>query len=156
MSIGSITGSGSTSSLIDAIKVWRAGAVAASQAVSNQPDPRGYVQVEEQSPAQRRQQAAGTNDNRRQSEAGNRGAEARRQASGPSSAFIAQSLAQSQETPSPSRAGTGGTASATAAAAYAGSAALTSPPPGEADGSGGDILPPPASASLSRGIDLVA
>lgn len=154
MSIGPITGSGSTSSLIDAIRVWRAGAVTAGQAVSNQTDPRGHVQVDEQSSAQRRQPAVEARPGQR-SDAGRRSGGERQSASGPSSAFLAQFLAQSQEAPA-IRAGTAsGGAAAQATAAYSQASGLTASLPGDSGEHQDDILPPPGSEASGRGIDLV-
>lgn len=157
MSIGPITGSGSTSSLIDAIRVWRAGAVTAGQAVSNQTDPRGHVQVDEQSSAQRRQPAVEARNDRpgQRSDAGRRSGGERQSASGPSSAFLAQFLAQSQEAPA-IRAGTAsGGAAAQATAAYSQASGLAASLPGDSGEHQDDILPPPGSEASGRGIDLV-
>lgn len=158
MSIGSITGSGSTSSPVDASRVWRAGAVAASQAVGNQLDPRGFAQVEEQASAQRRQQSAEVRSGRqRQAPDGDRQRnDARQSASGPFTAFLAQSLAQSQDTAGSSSPTAANRSTALAAASYSEAAGLAPPLSGASGQPEHDVLPPPSSAEAGRGIDLLA
>lgn len=156
MSIGAITGSGSTANLIDAVKALRAGAVAASQAVSNQLDPRVNAEVEEQSSTQQRQATEVKADQRRQAQDTGRRQAAQDNTPRPSSAFLTQALAQEQDD----------AAAGKAAATVAGSAAYGSTAYADAANRASalsgrsrrdteyEILSPNPSASSGRGIDL--
>ncbi|WP_043743390.1 hypothetical protein [Paramagnetospirillum magneticum] len=154
MSIGAITGSGSTANLIDAIRAARAGAVAATQAVSNQPDPRVNAEVEEQSSAQQ-QAAQAKSDQRRQSQVADRQQSTQDNTPRPSSAFLTQALAQEQS----------GTASETTRSSVAGSAAYgntayadaanrASALSGKSRDTEYEVLSPNPSAASGRGVDL--
>lgn len=159
MSIGAITGSGSTANLIDAIKALRAGAVAATQAVSNQPDPRVYADVEEQQSSSQQQaaQAQAQADQRRQT--GNAERREREQDSTPrpSSTFLTQALAQEQDktAESPERASaTAAGSAAYANAAYSDAAERASTLSGRSRGIEFEVLSPNPSAASGRGVDL--
>lgn len=156
MSIGAITGSGSTSNLIDAIKALRAGNVAATQSVSNRFDPRDNTQVEEQSSAQQ-QQAAETKAESRQQQPR---FDAQREQTGDtasrqSSTFLTQALAQEQDTSTPESAPapTAGSA-AYANSAYSDAASRASTLSGRSREVEFEVLSPNPSASSGRGVDL--
>lgn len=159
MSIGAITGSGSTANLIDAIKALRAGAVAATQSVNNQLDPRDYAEVEEQQSSTRQQAAQAQTEQRRQTlDSESRGQE-QDSSPRPSSAYLTQALAQEQEqsrtsesTEQSSAAASGSAAYANAA--YAGAAERASTLSGRGRGVEFEVLSPNPSASSGRGVDL--
>ncbi|CUW41518.1 conserved protein of unknown function [Magnetospirillum sp. XM-1] len=161
MSIGAITGSGSTANLIDAIKALRAGAVAASQAVNNQLDPRDYAEVEEQQSSARQQAAQAQSEQRRQTLDTERQNQDQQSGSRPSSAYLTQALAQEQEqnrtseTSAQSPSATAGSA-AYANAAYADAAERASTLSGRDRGRGVEfeVLSPNPSAASGRGVDL--
>jgi len=156
LSIGAITGSGSTSNLIDAIKALRAGNVAATQSVSNRFDPRDNTQVEEQSSAQQRQQAAETKAGPQQQQPFNaRGEQGSDATPRQSSTFLTQALAQ-EHTASTSESVSTTTAGATAYAnsAYSDAASRASALSGKSRSVEYEILSPNPSASSGRGVDL--
>lgn len=158
MSIGAITGSGSTANLIDAIRALRVGAVAASQPVSAQLDPRDYAEVEERQSSARQQAAQSRSqaEQRRQT----LDSEYREQETGsrPSSAFLTQALAQEQEQESASFSeqvsATAAGSPAYANAAYADAAERASSLSGRARGVEFEVLSPNPSAASGRGVDL--
>lgn len=158
MSIGAITGSGSTANLIDAIKALRAGAVTATQAVNNQPDPRVYADVEEQQSSSQQQAAQAQADQRRQT--GNAERREREQDSTPrpSSAFLTQALAQEQdktaESPERTSSTTAAGSAAYANAAYSDAAERASTLSGRSRGIEFEVLSPNPSAASGRGVDL--
>ncbi len=156
MSIGAITGSGSTANLIDAIRAARAGAVVAAQAVNNQPDPRVNAEVEEQFSSQQQVQAAEAKaEQRRQTLDTDRQDQQQSASPRPSSAYLTQALAQEQDASSED----GPTASAVGSAAYANTAyadaaSRASALSGKSRGQEFEILSPNPSASSGRGVDL--
>ncbi len=156
MSIGAITGSGSTANLIDAIRAARAGAVVAAQAVNNQPDPRVEAEVEEQSSSQQQVQATEARaEQRRQTLDSDRQEQQQSASPRPSSAYLTQALAQEQDTASEddSSASVAGSA-AYANNAYADAASRASTLSGKSRGQEFEILSPNPSASSGRGVDL--
>lgn len=155
MSIGAITGSGSTSNLIDAIKALRAGNVAATQSVSNRFDPRDNTQVEEQSSAQQQQAAEAKTESQQQQRFDAQREQAGDTASRQSSTFLTQALAQEQDTPTSEStpAPTAGTA-AYANNAYSDAASRASTLSGRSREVEFEVLSPNPSASSGRGVDL--
>jgi hypothetical protein len=155
LSIGAITGSGSTANLIDAIRALQAGAVAATQGVSSQLDPRVNAEVEEQSSTQQRQATEAKGDSRRQSQSSERQQGAQENTARPSSAFLTQALAQEQ---SDTASGTTQAQVAGAAAygntAYADAASRASTLSGKSRQPEFEVLSPNPSASSGRGVDL--
>lgn len=155
MSIGAITGSGSTANLVDAIRAARAGAVAATQAVSNQLDPRVNAEVEEQSSAQQQQATQAKSDQRRQSQVADRQQSTQDNTPRPSSAFLTQALAQEQ---SDTASGTTPSSVAGSAAygntAYADAASRASTLSSKSRDTEYEVLSPNPSAASGRGVDL--
>ena len=157
MSIGAITGSGSTANLIDAIKALRAGAVAASQAVSNQLDPRVNAEVEEKSSTQQKQATEAKADQRRQALDSERRQASQENTPRPSSAFLTQALAQEQDnTPTEKVSASVAGSAAYGNTAYADAASRASTLSGRSrrDTEYEILSPNPAASSSSRGIDL--
>ncbi len=158
MSIGAITGSGSTANLIDAIKALRSGAVAATQAVSSQVDPRVNAEVEEQSSTQQRKAFEAKADQRRQALDTDRRQAAQENIPRPSSAFLTQALAQEQDDADAAAEKVAATVAGSAAygsTAYADAASRASTLSGRSRrDTEYEILSPNPSASSGRGIDL--
>ncbi|ARJ64432.1 hypothetical protein WV31_01345 [Magnetospirillum sp. ME-1] len=157
MSIGAITGSGSTANLIDAIKALRAGAVAAAQAVNNQQDPRDYAEVEEQQSSSRQQAAQAQSEQRRQTLDAERQGQNQDSTPRPSSAYLTQALAQEQSRTSESSEQTSPATTGRAAyanAAYADAADRASTLSGRGRGVEFEVLSPNPSAASGRGVDL--
>lgn len=159
MSIGAITGSGSTANLIDALKALRAGAVAATQAVSNQQDPRVYAEVEEQQSSARQQAAQAQSEQRRQTLDSERQNQNQDSTPRPSSTYLTQALAQEQEQSRTSESSeqTSSTTAGRAAyanAAYTDAADRASTLSGRGRGVEFEVLSPNPSASSGRGVDL--
>jgi hypothetical protein len=158
LSIGAITGSGSTANLIDAIRAARAGAVAAAQAVNNQLDHRVDAEVEEQFSSQQQVQATEARaEQRRQTLDADRQEQQQSASPRPSSAYLTQALAQEQEQDASSE--DGSTASVAGSAtyantAYADAASRASALSGKSRGQEFEILSPNPSASSGRGVDL--
>lgn len=155
MSIGAITGSGSTANLIDAIKALRAGNVAATQAVSNKFDPRDNPQVEEQASTQQQQAAEAKAEPRRQTLDSER--QEREQSSTPrqSSPFLTQALAQEKDDDATSSvAATVAGGAAYANTAYTDAASRASTLSGRTREPEFEVLSPNPSASSGRGVDL--
>jgi len=150
LSIGAITGSGSTANLIDALKALRAGAVSASQAVSNKFDPRDNPQVEEQASTQQQQAAEAKAEQRRQTLDADRQEREQSSTPRPSSPFLTQALAQEQDNTATSSV----SATVAGSAAYADAASRASTLSGRSREPEFEILSPNPSASSGRGVDL--
>jgi hypothetical protein len=158
LSIGAITGSGSTANLIDALKALRAGAVAATQAVNNQQDPRVNAEVEEQQSSARQQATQAQTEQRRQTLDSERQGQSQDSTPRPSSAYLTQALAQEQEQSRTSESTEQSSSStgraAYANAAYADAADRASTLSGRGRGVEFEVLSPNPSAASGRGVDL--
>lgn len=159
MAIGGLTSSGSTASLTDAIRAWRAGAVSATQQVKNQLDPRNQAQIDDEAAYAQQLAAARSQAKQAAKDDAARGSftsGGNGDGSRANSAFLTQALAQEQADTATDAAVSATGGAGQAASAYAAAADRAASLSGSASEPQQDILIPETALSSGRRLDLSA